>query len=167
MNTIHKTLVTAVLFQFCLIPFSVAEDSSTCFYLDKSKIQNEIISVVFKSVRTSDKISSIRLDKNGLFQGDKRLCYWSLNGGSGIKEKFSLDGNIAVPILDPSCEAPFNHHYTGVGFGDWYLTLCGIVSSENLYVRYHEKDYYVPIESLKQWTKFTAGEFPIKGDQGD
>lgn len=164
---INKIVVIAVLFKICLAPFAVAEDSRTCFYLDKMKMQDEIISVVFIRVGTSDKLSSISLDKNGLFQGDERLCSWSLNGGSGRKEKFSLDGNIAVPILAPSCEAPFSHHYTGVGFGDWYLTLCGTVSSENLYIRYDEEDYYVPMESLKQWTKFRPGEFPIKGDEGD
>jgi len=131
------------------------------------KIKNEIIPVVFIRVGTSNRTRSICLDKNGLFQGDKRLCSWSLNGGSGIKEEFSFDGNIAVPVLDPSCEAPFNHQYTGVGFGDWYLTLCGIVSNENHYIRHHEEVYCVPIEALKQWTKFTPGAFPIKGDQGD
>ncbi len=167
MIAIQKIVITAVLFQFCLSPFAAAEDSRFCFYLDKMKIQDEIIPVVFIRVGTSDKTSSISLDKNGLFQGDKRLCSWSLNGGSGTKEKFVLDGNIAVPILDLSCEAPFSHHYTGVGFGDWYLSLCGIVSSKNLYIRYDKEDYYVPMESLKQWTKFTSGEFPIKGDQGD
>ena len=167
MIAIHKIVATAVLFQICLAPFAVADNSRACFYLDKIKMQDEIISVVFIRADTSDRISSIHLDKNGLFQGDKRLCSWSLNGGSGTKEKFSLDGNFAVPILDPSCEAPFSHHYTGVGFGDWYLILCGTVSSENLYVRYREENYYVPMESLKQWTRFIPGEFPIKGDEGD
>ena len=80
--------------------------------------------VVFVRAGTMVKKGSILLDKNGLFQEDERLCRWSLNGGSGTKEQFSLDGNFAVPILDTTCEAPFGHEYTGVGFGDWYLTLC-------------------------------------------
>jgi len=167
MIAIHKIVATAILFQISLGPFAVADDSRACFYLDKIKIQNEINSLVFIRTGTSDKIGSIYLDKNGLFQGNKKLCSWSLNGGSGTKEKFSLDGNFAVPILEPSCEAPFSNHYTGVGFGDWYLTLCGNISNETLSIRYREEDYYVTLDSLKQWTKFTPGEFPLKGDKGD
>lgn len=46
--------------------------------------------------------------------------------------------------------------------GDWYLILCGTVSSENLYVRYREENYCVPMESLKQWTRFILGSFQLK-----
>ena len=122
--------------------------------------------VVFLIAGACSKIGSIRLDKNGLFQVEERLCQWSLNGGSGTKEQFSLDGDFAIPILDTACEARFSHEYTGVGFGDWYLILCGTVSNENLYLSYRDIKYYAPVESLKQWTRFKPDEFPIKGDEG-
>ena len=167
MMAIRQIALVAVLFQIWFAPVAAADDSKACFYLDKRKIQGEIMPVVFFRAGTWGKMGSIHLNKNGLFQGDERLCQWSLNGGSGTKEQFSLDGNFAVPILDTACEAPFSHKYTGVGFGDWYLILCGRVSDKNLYLIYREEEYFVPIESLKQWTRFTQGEFPIKGDEGD
>ena len=122
--------------------------------------------VVLSSVDISDKKDAIFLNKNGLFQGDQRICRWSLNGGSGTREEFALDGKFAVPILDATCEIPFGHEYTGVGFGDWHLTLCGTIAGENLYVSYGEDTYCVPSESLVQWTSYTPGKFPIKGDKG-
>jgi len=167
MMAIHKILVMTILFQTYFIPLALADDSRACFYLDKIKIKNEIISLVFKKAGTLDKVSSVCLEKNGLFQGNKKLCSWSLNGGSGTKEKFSLDGNFAVPILESSCESPFSHQYTGIGFGDWYLTLCGNILNENICVRYREEDYCITIDSLKQWTRYAPEEFPIKGDEGD
>ena len=123
MTVIRRIVLAVIIYQICFTFLAVADDQKACFYLDKRKIKSTIMPVVFIRVGTSGKKDSILLDKNGLFQGDKRLCQWSLNGGSGIKKQFSLDGNFAVPILDTTCEAPFNHKYTGVGFGDWYLTL--------------------------------------------
>jgi len=163
---IRQIALAAVFFQFFFVPVAAADGSRACFYLDQRKVQGEIMPVVFLIAGACSKIGSIRLDKNGLFQVEERLCQWSLNGGSGTKEQFSLDGDFAVPILDTACEAPFSHEYTGVGFGDWYLILCGTVSSENLYLSYRDIKYYAPVESLKQWTRFKPGEFPIKGDEG-
>ncbi|MFC1494810.1 hypothetical protein ACFL6W_05985 [Thermodesulfobacteriota bacterium] len=167
MTVIHKIVAAAALFQICLAPFAIADDSRAYYYLDKMKMENRIIPLVFIKAGTSDKTNSIRLDRNGLFQEENKMCSWSLNGGSHTKKNFSLDGNFAVPILDPSCEAPFSHHYTGIGFGDWYLTLHGTISNEILFIRYRGEDYYIPLSSLKQWTRYTPGEFPIKGDKGD
>ena len=167
MIAIRKIVLTAALFQICFAPFAIADDSRAYFYLDKMKIKNSIIPLIFNRADTPDKTNSIRLDRNGLFQGDKKSCSWSLNGGSGTKETFSFDGNFAVPILDPSCEAPFSHHYTGLGFGDWYLTLSGTISNKILFIRYREENYYISLDSLKQWTRYTHEEFPIDGDIGD
>lgn len=150
-----------------LLGEETAKSRKSCFYLDRTKVQNTIMPVVFISVGTVGDKGSILLDKNGLFQGDELICQWSLNGGNGTKEQFSLDGDFAVPILDTSCEAPFTHEYTGVGFGDWYLTICGMISGENLYLNYGEQEYHVLTKSLVQWTKYTPGEFPLKGDKGD
>ncbi len=163
---ICRIAIAIFLFQICFAFPIGADDQKACFYLDKRKIQSKIMPVVFVRAGTMVKKGSILLDKNGLFQEDERLCRWSLNGGSGTKEQFSLDGNFAVPILDTTCEAPFGHEYTGVGFGDWYLTLCGMTSGENLYVSYGEDTYYVSMESLIQWTRYMSGEFPVNGDEG-
>ena len=124
----------------------------------------EFSPLTFVPIRISDNIELIRLDKDGLFEGEKRICLWSLNGGSGTKEQFSLDEEYAVPILDPRCEIPFSHAETGVGFGDWYLTLCGNLVGNNLLIKYNGKQYAVSLENLKQWTKYEPGEFPIVGD---
>jgi len=165
-TAIHRFTLVAILFQSCFVFLVAADDQKACFYLDKGKIQSTIMPVILVRANTLGQKDSILLDKKGLFQGDKRLCQWSLNGGSGTKEQFSLDGNFAVPILYTTCEVPFSHEYTGLGFGDWYLTLCGMVSGGNLYVSYGNDKYYVSVESLIQWTRYTPGEFPVKGDKG-
>ena len=167
MTAIRLIALGVILFQICFVSFTVADDQKACFYLDKKKVQNNIVPVVFVRVSTMGEKGSILLGKNGLFQEGERLCQWSLNGGSGTKEQFSLDGNFAVPILDTTCEAPFSHEYTGVGFGDWYLSLCGMISGENLYVNHGEGKNYVSVESLIQWTRYKPGQFPIKGDKGN
>ena len=167
MKAIRRIALVAFLFQICFAFIIAADDQQkVCFYLDKKKVQNKIMPVVLVKVSIWDKKGSIRLDKNGLFQGGEQLCKWSLNGGSSTKEQFSLDGDFAIPILDTACEAPFSHKYTGVGFGDWYITLCGTTSGEKLYVSYGEDEYYVSVESLIQWTGYTPGQFPFKGDKG-
>ena len=128
-----------------------------CYYLDKDRIDGRIQSLAFAN--------EMRLDETGLHQGNERVCRWSHNGGSGVKERFSLDGDFAVPILDPECEAPFSHEVTGVGFGDWYLTLCGSVVDGALHVRRDETEHAIRLDSLGQWTEFTPGQFPIEGDR--
>ena len=167
MIAIRQLTIMVLFIHIWFAPIALASDPSTCFYLDERKAKDEIMPVVFIKGTALSERSSIRIDKKGLFQGDERLCQWSLNGGSGTKEQFSLDGDITVPILDPSCEMPFSHEFTGVGFGDWYLILCGTVLGENLHVSLRGEEYFVPLKSLKQWTSFTPGEFPIKGDKGD
>jgi hypothetical protein len=165
-TAIRRFALAFILFQTCFVFLAAADDQKACFYLDKKEIPSTIVPVFLVRVGTLDKKISILLDMNGLFEGDERRCQWSLNGGSGTKEQFSLDGNFAVPILDTVCETPFSHEYTGVGFGDWYVTLCGLISGGNLYVNYREDKYYVSVESLIQWTRYTPQEFPVKGDKG-
>ena len=156
--------LSLIVVQF-FVSFAPANQSQrACFYLDKNKVKAEIIPLTFASISVSEKIELIRLDKDGLFEGRKRTCLWSLNGGSGTKEQFSLDGEYAIPILDPGCEMPFSHAETGVGFGDWYLTLCGNLAGNNLLIQNNGKQYAVSLESLKQWTKYEQGKFPIVGD---
>ena len=155
-----------VIFLICSTTIVTADEKKECYYLDKNKVQNKLITVVLVKTRDSNEKNSIRLDKSGLFKGEERLCKWSLNGGSGKKEQFSLDGDFAIPILDSSCEGPFSHKYTGVGFGDWFLTLCGMTSGEKLFVCYGDEEYYISVESLVQWTKYAPSEFPVKGDGG-
>lgn len=138
MTVIRLFALVAILFQICFVSLAAADDQKACYYLDKK----------------------------GLFQGNELLCQWSMNGGSGTREQFSLDGNFAVPILKTPCETPFSHEYTDVGFGDWYLTLCGIITGERLYISYGEDNYFVSLESLSQWTRFTPGKFPLEGDKG-
>jgi hypothetical protein len=155
MKIIHRIIFLLILFHVCSATIIVADDKNACYYLDKKKLQNKLIPVVLVKTGISNDKNSIRLDENGLFKGNERLCKWSLNGGSGIKERFSLDGDFAIPILNTPCEAPFSHKYTGVGFGDWYLILCGVEIGNYLY-----------LESLIQWTRYTQGQFPVKGDSG-
>lgn len=144
-------------------PASFADDGdSLCFYLDKEKFEGNLIPVRL----AVDSGPSLELQKRGLLHGDERLCQWSLRGGSGIRETFALDGEFAIPILDRDCESPFGHIYTGVGFGDWYLTLCGNCSGDNLIVPFGGTEYSVQMDSLKQWTEYPPGEFPIEGDKG-
>lgn len=144
-------------------PVSFADGGgSVCFYLDEEKFEAKLVPVRF----TADSEPSLELQKRGLLHGDQRLCQWSLRGGSGVRETFSLDGDVAIPILDPDCETPFGHIYTGIGFGDWYLTLCGSCSSDNLTVSFEGSEYSVPIDSLEQWTEYPPGAFPIEGDKG-
>ena len=166
MKAIFQIALAALLFQIGFTAIAAAETVPACFYLDKEKIHDEVMPLFLTQVEGFSKPDSLRLEKSGLFQGNKRLCRWSFNGGSGTKEQFSLDGGFAAPILDDACEAPFSHKYTGVGFGDWYLTLCGMVSHHNLYVEYGGKKYTVPVEALKQWTRFTPEKFPVQGDKG-
>jgi hypothetical protein len=157
-------------FRFCMLvltaglgaivpPVSFADGGdSVCFYLDKEKFEGKLIPVRL----TADSQPSLELQKRGLLHGDERLCQWSLRGGSGLRETFALDGDFAIPILDRDCESPFGHIYTGVGFGDWYLTLCGSCSGDNLVVSFEDSEYSVPIESLEQWTGYPPEEFPIE-----
>ena len=152
------------MFLMVLVAAPVFADSNqeACFYLDKSKVKSELVPLTLSASKKSD---SIRLDKAGLFQGKKRTCLWSLNGGSGTKEKFALDGDYAIPILDPVCESPFSHNETGIGFGDWYLTLCGSLSGSNLLIRHNQMEFAVPLKTLAQWTQYKPGKFPIEGDR--
>jgi len=94
-----------------------APPESKCFYLDKSKIDETLKPLIFSS---TEKPTVLKLEESGVKIGNKLKCQWSLNGGSGTKEIFSFDGDVAVPILNPTCEKPFAHVNTGVGFGDWY-----------------------------------------------
>lgn len=144
-------------------PVSSADGGdAVCFYLDMEKFEEKLMPVRL----TADSQPSLALRRRGLLHGDERLCQWSLRGGSGLREAFALDGGVAIPILDPDCEPPFGHVYTGVGFGDWYLTLCGICSGDNLIVSFEDSEYSVAMDSLKQWTEYTPGEFPVEGDEG-
>jgi hypothetical protein len=156
-------LLIALGLSILIAPVTFESDGeSVCFYLDKTKAEGKLIPVLL----TNDAVPSIELRDSGLFHGEERLCQWSRNGGSGVREAFSLDGGFAVPILDPKCESPFGHIYTGVGFGDWYLTLCGRCSDDNLIVSFRDSEYSVRTDSLKQWTEYPPGEFPIEGDRG-
>ena len=167
MKSFHIIALGVVLVQVWFTHIAASQEQEACFYLDKSKVQNDLAPVIFLEDDRSKKKGSIRLNGNGLYQGNERLCRWSLNGGSGTKEQFSLDGDFAVPILDPTCETPFSHEYTGVGFGDWYLILCGTVSGKNLQVDRDGNQYFIPLKSFKQWTRFAPEKFPIEGDAGD
>jgi hypothetical protein len=138
------------------------ECQKACFYLDESKVKGELVPLTLNAPKKSD---SILLDQSGLFEGKKRTCLWSLNGGSGTKEEFALDGDFAVPILDPACEGTFSHQETGVGFGDWYLTLCGSLSGSIFLVRYNQMELSVPLNALTQWTQYDPSKFPIEGDR--
>lgn len=138
------------------------EGAAICFYLDKDKFEEQFMPVRL----VSNSALSVELQNDGLIHGNDRLCQWSRNGGSGVREEFELDGNVAIPILDPDCESPFSHVYTGVGFGDWYLTLCGTCSIDNLIVPFRGSEYSVHVDSLRQWTEYRPGTFPIEGDKG-
>jgi len=144
-----------------------ADEERTCFYLDKDKVHGEILAVELVSGDSTDETNPIRLTDTGLYRGRERICQWSLNGGSGTRERFSLDGEFAVPILDPACEAPFSHEYTGTGFGDWYLTLCGIVVDNEIQVDHDRSKFLATVQALRQWTEYVPGKFPIAGDAGD
>ena len=139
-----------------------ATEKPACFYLDKEKLNGELVPV---RLTAAGKEAYLLLGLTGLLQNGERKCPWSLNGGSGTKEAFSLDGEHAVPILDPGCETPFGHEVTGVGFGDWYLTLCGVTDGQALHLRHEDDEYVVPVQALKQWTRYEPGKFPIQGDR--
>lgn len=143
-----------------IMPFVSSADASDlmCFYLDKDKLKGNLLPVRLMA----DSDPALELQKRGLIRGDQRLCQWSLNGGSGVREAFALDGEFAVPILDRDCESPFSHIYTGVGFGDWHLTFCASRSGNNLIVSYKASEYFVPVDSLEQWTEYPPGEFPVE-----
>ena len=158
--------VGAILLLQCNLTLAVNE-KKTCFYLDKDKVHSKFLSVELNSEKIIDDTISMRLTDSGLYHGQKRICQWSLNGGSGIKEQFSLDGEFVVPILNPACEAPFSHEYTGIGFGDWYLTLCGIVIDNKIVIKHDYFKYVTTVQELQQWNKFIPGKFPIIGDKGD
>lgn len=132
-----------------------------CFYLDKTKIDTTLVPLTFSN---KDDSFSMRLEKQGLFSNNEQKCKWSLNGGSGTKNLFSLDGNFAAPILDPDCEDPLSHVNTGVGFGDWYLTLCGQVINDQLTITTEKYEISIKIDSLYQWTEYGPEYFPITGD---
>lgn len=132
-----------------------------CFCLDKMKIDTTLIPLTFSNKNSSIKI---RLEKQGILKNNDQKCKWSLNGGSGTKDLFSLDGNFAVPILNPDCETPFSHVYTGVGFRDWYLTICGQVINDQLTITNGKYNLSIRIDSLYQWTEYEPGNFPISGD---
>lgn len=130
-------------------------------------MDGELVPIVLRRIAENGDSVFLKFDSKGLHHENGEVCPWSLNGGSGEKEMFSLDGNFAIPILKPECESPFSHQFTGIGFGDWYLTLCVICPGSHLYVDAHGHHYSVPIEALKQWSQHEPGTFPIKGDQGD
>src|SRR5260221_6405541 len=125
--TVFRPLLAAFLVLFLGLQTVSGQNQKACFYLDKGKVKSEFTPLILASAGVP-KTDSIHLEKGGLFEGENRTCLWSLNGGSGTKELFALDGGYAVPILDPRCEMPFSHEETGVGFGDWYLTLCGTLA---------------------------------------
>lgn len=160
-------IVIAIIFGANSLTALSDEKLNTCFYLDRYKMNGELVPIVLKRIDDNEDNAFLKLDSNGLYHEDGEVCPWSLNGGSGEKERFSLDGNFAIPILKPECESPFSHQYTGIGFGDWYLTLCGICSSSHLYVDAHGHIYSLPVKALKQWSQYEPGNFPVKGDQGD
>jgi hypothetical protein len=165
MKLIYYAVGVTFLFQCGLV--LAADEERTCFYLDKDKVHGEILTVELVSGDSTDDTNPIRLTDSGLYRGRERICQWSLNGGSGTKERFSLDGEFAVPILDPACEAPFSHEYTGIGFGDWYLTLCGIVFDNEIQADHDQSKFVTTVQALQQWTEFVPGKFPITGDTGD
>lgn len=141
---------------------SVAGGEPTCFYLDKNKLDGSLAAVRL----TSDTAGPVALREKGLFHGDERVCQWRRVVGGGVKEAFSLDGGVAVPILDKDCEAAFGHVETGIGFGDWYLTLCGTASGDRLTVPFRDAAYAVPFDQVDQWTAYEPGDFPVEGDPG-
>ena len=165
MKLTYYTLGLTILLQ-CGLVLAVDEER-TCFYLDKEKMNGQFHTVELVSRDSTDNMSPIRLSEGGLYRGHERICRWSMNGGSGTKERFSLDGEFAVPILDPACEAPFSHENTGVGFGDWYLTLCGTVYNKDIWVEYDQLTFMTTQLALRQWTEYVPGKFPISGDRGD
>lgn len=163
-NRIIQMSWAAFIVFFIVRPVFAGPDQVSCFYLDKLKIKGELASVTLLATINSE---AVHLEKSGLFKNNKRICQWSLNGGSGTKETFSLNGEYAVPILNPACEEPFGHQETGVGFGDWYLTLCGTAIDKNLLIETNGRTYSVPLSALTQWTRYESGDFPIEGDSGD
>ena len=165
MRSAYYTLGMTCLLQCGLV--LAADGERACFYLDKDKVDGEIQAVELVPGDSTDDTNSIRLTGGGLYRGRDRICRWSLNGGSGTKNRFSLDGEFAVPILDPACEAPFSHEYTGTGFGDWYLSLCGTVDNKDLRVEHDQSTLKATRQALQQWTEYVPGRFPITADRGD
>lgn len=154
-------ILTLLLWVLNLYP---TQPKNKCYYLDKSKIENTLKPLILSS---TEQITTQQLEKRGLVIGNKLKCRWSLNGGSGIKENFSFDMNVAAPILNPKCEEPFSHIYNGVGFGDWYLTICGRVENNELIVTVDDEEFSINKDSLFQWTEYEPDKFPIAGDHGN
>lgn len=154
-------LCFAVWLNIVIAPVTFGNDGEiSCFYLDKDKVGKQITLVRLTSISGP----GVELRDSGLIHANNRICQWSWNGGSGVREEFGLDGDFAIPILDPGCESPFSHIRTGVGFGDWYLTLCGTYSNDYLTVPFLGSEYSVHKGSLNQWTEYHPGELPIEGD---
>jgi len=143
------------------------EPDTICFYLDASKLNGSLKPIDFFANQSLSGTPSLQLADSGLTTGTQRVCQWSLNGGSGSREHFELDGGEAAPILVESCEHPFAHVYTGVGFGNWYLTLCAKRSQLGvLSVEFDSRPLFLAKDSLLQWTGYLPGAFPISGDSG-
>jgi hypothetical protein len=84
-----------------------------------------------------------------------------------VKEKFSLDMGLAVPVLHGECEEPFGSVDTGVGFGDLYLTFCGKARDGRLIVPFERMEYRVDLKALGQWTVYEPGDFPSRAITGE
>ena len=126
--------------------------ADSCFRLGLVQSHEKFQTVSFYKDKNLTLKSSLGLNEKGLVESEKIICRWSLNGGSGTKEKFSLDGGVAVPILDPACETPFSNQKTGNGFGGWKLMLCGtFVTKDALRVQHKNELLFVSKEVLKQW----------------
>ncbi len=128
--------------------------ADSCFRLGPVQSHEKFQTVSFYQDKNLTLKSSLGLNEKGLVDGEKVVCPWSLNGGSGTKDNFSLDGGIAVPILNPACEKPFSNKKTGNGFGDWSLLLCGtFVSEEVLRIKHKNEHLFVPKNVLRQWAR--------------
>ncbi len=164
-NHLHSFIV-ALAVNGAITPAAFAQDDpEVCFYLDKEKIEDELVPVRLESA--SGKPLALR--DEGLVHGSERSCPWLKYGApSQVREAFELDEGVFVPVLRPDCAAPFKSIYTGVGFGDWHLTLCGgRTSNDEVVVSFQGAEYSVEVERLEQWTKYDPeGEFPVAGNYG-
>lgn len=101
-----KTDICALLVSISVFFITLAEAKQTkeknCYRLIPPK-NGSFQQIDFFEDQAFTKPLELQLRSDGLFDGKKQLCLWSLNGGSGTKPKFSLDGDFAAPILDPTC----------------------------------------------------------------